>query len=186
MSAVFAVSGSPSERSRTSLLVHHVIERLSLTGFDAAHLAVRDLPAEDLLHGRADAPAVRAAVDAVALADGLIVATPLYKASYSGLLKTFLDLLPQSTLTGKTVLPLVTGGTRSHLLAIDYALRPVLVALGARHVVGGCFVLDRDIEPGAAGGVTLAAEAELRLFDVLDHFIEALPAAGASLAPSLP
>ena len=61
----------------------------------------------------------------------MVVSTPVYKAAYSGVLKVFLDLLPQFGLAGKVVLPLVTGGTASHVLAIDYALRPVLLALGA-------------------------------------------------------
>jgi hypothetical protein len=70
----------------------------------------------------------------------------VYKASYSGLVKVFLDLLPQAGPAGKTVLPLVTGGSLAHMLAMDYALRPVLSALGARHVVPGAFLLDSAIE----------------------------------------
>ena len=56
----------------------------------------------------------------------VIVATPIYKAAYSGLLKVFLDLLPAEALRGKTVLPLASGGSVAHLLALDYALKPVL------------------------------------------------------------
>ncbi|GAA2433760.1 NADPH-dependent FMN reductase [Streptomyces macrosporus] len=175
MNPILALSGSPSRVSRTALLVEHAIARLSATGYDAEHLAIRDLPAEDLLAGRTDTPELRAAVDRVTAADGLIVATPVYKASYSGLLKSFLDLLPQSALSGKTVLPLVTGGSLAHVLAIDYALRPVLAALDARHVVNGCFLLDGSIERRPDGTARLAAEAELRLFDVVDAFVDSLP-----------
>ena len=184
MTHILAISGSPSRSSHTALLVEHSIDRLSVTGFDASHLEVRRLPAEELLRGQAEAPELSRAVDAVALADGIIVATPVYKASYTGLLKTFLDLLPQSALAGKTVLPLVTGGTVAHLLAIDYALRPVLTALGARHVVGGCFLLDRDIERRPDGGAYQCPASELRLFEVIDEFVESLPTRTGSLAPS--
>ncbi len=61
----------------------------------------------------------------------VVVATPIYKAAYTGGLKALFDILPQSALRGKTVLPLATGGSPAHLLAIDYALKPVLSALGA-------------------------------------------------------
>ncbi|HZG06119.1 MAG TPA: NADPH-dependent FMN reductase [Streptomyces sp.] len=186
MSTILALSGSPSRDSRTALLVEQAIIRLSATGYDADHLVVRELPAADLLAGRADAPRLRDALDQVAAADGLIVATPVYKASYSGLLKAFLDLLPQAGLAGKTVLPLVTGGSIAHVLSLDYALRPVLAALGARHVVNGCFLLDKSIERQPDGTVRLVPEAELRLFDVLDDFINALPLTTALDSTAVP
>lgn len=103
-------------------------------------LSLRELPAAALLGANTRDLAVRAALDSVARADLVLVGTPIYKAAYSGLLKSFLDLLPQDALRGKTVLPLATGGSVSHLLAIDYALRPVLHALGARHTLDGVFV----------------------------------------------
>ncbi|WP_419998677.1 NADPH-dependent FMN reductase [Streptomyces boninensis] len=176
MTSILALSGSPSVNSRTGLLVDHAVDRLSLTGFDAQHLRIRNLPAAELLSGRTDSAAITRATDAVTAAEALIVATPIYKAAYTGLLKSFLDLLPQAALTGKTVLPLVTGGSLAHVLAIDYALRPVLTALGARHVVAGAFLLDRHIDRRQDGGAVLEPAAELRLFEAIDDFIEALPA----------
>ncbi|GAA2410610.1 hypothetical protein GCM10010420_44210 [Streptomyces glaucosporus] len=181
MNPLLALSGSPSPVSRTALLVEHAIARLSATGYDAEHLAIRDLPAGELLAGRTEAPELRTAVGRVTAADGLIVATPVYKASYSGLLKSFLDLLPQAALSGKTVLPLVTGGSLAHVLAIDYALRPVLAALDARHVVNGCFLLDSSIERRPDGTARLAPEAELRLFGAVDAFVDSLPLGTAAL-----
>ncbi len=182
MTSLLAISGSPSADSRTALLVGHLVRRLSLTGFDAGHLRVRDLPASDLLTGRADSPALRSALEAVDGADGVVVASPVYKASYTGLLKAFLDLLPQDGLAGKTVLPVVTGGSVAHVLAIDYALRPVLAALGARHVVAGCFLVDKAIDRQTNGTVTLQPEAELRLEQAVEEFIEALPTGSALTA----
>lgn len=181
MTSILAISGSPSVDSRTALVVDQVVRRLSASGHDVRHLPVRDLPAADLLAGRVASPLLRRAVDEVAAAEGLIVATPVYKASYTGLLKSFLDLLPQSGLAGKTVLPLATGGSLAHVLTIDYALRPVLSALGARHVVTGCFLLDKSVERLDGGSARLEAETELRLFQAVDGFTEAL-AAGAPLA----
>ncbi|MCH1932822.1 NAD(P)H-dependent oxidoreductase, partial [Shewanella sp. A25] len=68
-------------------------------------------------------------------ADAVIVASQVYKASFTGILKTYLDLLPQKGLENKIVLPLMLGGTISHLLAIDYSLKPVLASLGAENII---------------------------------------------------
>jgi FMN reductase len=174
MMSVLAISGSPAADSRTALLTGHLVERLSLAGFQTGHVCVRDLPATDLLAGRADHPEVRQSLDAVAAAHGLVVTTPVYQAAYSGLLKVFLDLLPQTALAGKTVLPLMTGGSNAHTLAVDYALRPVLSALGARHIVRGAFVLDKAIERPACGALRLQPEMELRVDQVVEEFITAL------------
>lgn len=182
MTSLLAVSGSPARHSRTALVAAQLAERLAETGFDVGHLDLRELPPRQLLTAEIGDPRIDAAVQGVASADGLIVATPVYKASYTGLLKAFLDVLPQSALAGKTVLPVVTGGSLAHLLALDYALRPVLSALGARHVVPGCFLLDSAIERLADGGARLEPEAELRLLSAVDEFIEALPT-GPALAP---
>ncbi|MGW7056069.1 NADPH-dependent FMN reductase [Streptomyces sp. NPDC054887] len=181
MTSILAISGSPSADSRTALVVDRAVRQLALDGHRTSHLALRDLPAADLLAGRTSGTPLRAAVDAVAAADGLVVATPVYKASYTGLLKAFLDLLPQSGLAGKTVLPLATGGSLAHMLTIDYALRPVLSALGARHVVTGCFLLDSSVERLGQGAVRLEPGTEIRLLQAVDGFTDAL-AAGTPLA----
>ena len=94
---------------------------------------IRDLSPQALLLADFGHPTVVACgIDQVADASVLVVATPVYKAAYSGVLKVFLDLLPQTALKGKVVLPLATGGSPHHMLALDYALRPVLQSLGAK------------------------------------------------------
>jgi len=82
----------------------------------------------------------------------VIVATPIYKAAYSGLLKAFLDLLPADALRGKTVLPLATGGSAAHLLALEYALKPVLSALGARDILDPVYATDAQLQAREAPG----------------------------------
>jgi FMN reductase len=67
------------------------------------------------------------------------------------------------------VLPLMTGGTLAHVLALDYALRPVLVSLGAQHIVNGLFVLDKTLAVSEQG-VVLDADVEQRLAGILDDF----------------
>lgn len=174
MPSILAVSGSPSPTSRTAAALSRASAWLASQGHTTANLAVRDLPPSDLLTGARATVAVREAVAALANADGVIIATPIYKASYTGVLKSFLDLLPENALAGKVVLPVATGGTVGHLLAIDYALRPVLTALGADHVLPGRFLLDSDIVRAESGGVQLAPEAERRLTDTLECFSDAL------------
>ncbi|RJL35576.1 NADPH-dependent FMN reductase [Bailinhaonella thermotolerans] len=142
--SVLLISGSPSAASRTARLLDHLAGRMDRP---ATVLRLRDLPAEALLHGDTAHPGLARATEQVAAATTIVAATPIYKASYTGLLKAFLDVLPQGAFTGKTVVPVATGGTAAHLLAVDYALRPVLSVLGARHVTRGLFVLDTQIEP---------------------------------------
>ncbi|WOP07338.1 NADPH-dependent FMN reductase [Streptomyces cyaneofuscatus] len=170
MATVLSVSGSPSATSRTARLLLHLDDRLRGQGHDVVSLDVRTLPADALLGADFAHPAI---VEATALfdrVDGVVIGTPIYKAAYSGLLKSLLDLLPQYALTGKTVLPLATGGSTAHVLAIDYALRPVLTSMGAAHVVPGWFTLDKDITVNADGTVALAAPTAEALGEVTDRF----------------
>ncbi|MEU0932804.1 MULTISPECIES: NADPH-dependent FMN reductase [unclassified Embleya] len=150
MATVLTVWGSPSATSRTGVVARHVAARLAADGHDVSTLAVRDLPARALLHADFTDPDLRAALARVADADALVIASPVYKAAYSGVLKTFLDVLPQFALRGKEILPVLTGGTPAHVLALDYALRPVLTSLGADHVAQGWFVHERFVSVEAA------------------------------------
>lgn len=134
MATVLSVSGSPSATSRTVRLLRHLDTRRALQGHQVLPLDVRTVPAEALLGADFRHPAIVAAAELFARADGVVIGTPVHKASYSGVLKALLDLLPQYALTGKTALPLATIGTTAHVLAIDYALRPVLSSMGAAHV----------------------------------------------------
>ncbi|GAB1511365.1 NADPH-dependent FMN reductase [Actinophytocola sp. KF-1] len=177
MSSIVALAGSPSATSRTVALLTHVATGLTADGHDVRVLPVRALPAGALLGADAADPAVAAAVAEVTAADGVIVGSPVYKAAYSGVLKTFLDLLPQGALAGKAVLPVLTGAAPVHALAVDYALRPVLTALGARHVVSGLFLVDKQIER-APDGVVLAPEARATVDRAVGELTAALPVAG--------
>ncbi|MFD7202463.1 NADPH-dependent FMN reductase [Streptomyces sp. NPDC059893] len=174
MATVLSISGSPSATSRTARLLRHLDARLEAQGHDVIALDVRTLPAEALLGADFAHPAIVEATELLARADGVIVATPVYKAAYSGLLKALLDLLPQYGLDGKTVLPLATGGTTAHVLALDYALRPVLNSMGADHIVQGWFTLDKDITVAPDGTVGVAPGSAEALGRVVDQFSGAL------------
>ena len=160
---ILLIGGSPATPSSSSRLLHHVGDALALRGHRITKLQVRDLPAEALLHANCDHPDIKRALAAVAAADAVVIATPVYKASFSGILKTFLDLLPQDGLAGKLVLPLATGGSQSHMLALDYALRPVLHALEARHVLASIYATSEQLAWSDDGGLTLDAAVAWRV-----------------------
>ncbi|MGY5011811.1 NADPH-dependent FMN reductase [Streptomyces sp. 900105755] len=174
MATVLSVSGSPSAASRTGRLLRHLDRRLAAQGHEVIALDVRTLPAQALLGADFAHPAVVEAAALFERADGVVIGTPIYKAAYSGLLKSLLDLLPQYALAGKTVLPLATGGSTAHVLAIDYALRPVLSSMGAAHIVPGWFTLDKDITTDADGQLTVAPASAEALAEVTDRFSAAL------------
>ena len=115
------------------------------------------------------------------------MATPVYKAAYSGALKTLLDLLPERALEHKVVLPLATGGSLARMLAVDYALKPVLSALKAQEVLHGVFADDSQIDMKAQPHPLPAPALALRLEEALESFYQALDrrapvrAAGADL-----
>jgi FMN reductase len=134
MASTIVISGSPSESSKTAILGDHVLGRLKKRGIAATHLRLRDLPAAALLAGDTRHPDIAREIDIVDASDGVVFVTPIYKASFSGLTKLFIDLLPQFALKGKVAMPLATGGTIAHILALDYSLRPVLQSLGVRHM----------------------------------------------------
>ncbi|GAA3480428.1 FMN reductase [Streptomyces yanii] len=97
-----------------------VVELRELAGDIANHLVTGFPP-----------PRLSAAIDAVTAADGLIVVTPVFTASYSGLFKSFFDLIDPDALTGKPVLVAATGGTARHSLVLEHALRPLFAYLRA-------------------------------------------------------
>ncbi|MFF4838873.1 NADPH-dependent FMN reductase [Streptomyces collinus] len=140
MPTILAVSGSPSPVSLTHQVLTRAAERLGARGHLVDVLAVRTLPAAELLAADTSHPGVAAAARRFAEADAVVLATPVYKAGYSGLLKAYLDLLPQFGLDGKVVLPLATGGSLAHVLALDYGLRPVLMSMKPAAVAESFFV----------------------------------------------
>jgi FMN reductase len=130
---------SPWSKSRRLLV--HALERLARDGISAVTLDLSDLPSDDLL-GRTRTAAIENALASVLTARLLIVATPVYRASYSGLLKVFFDLLPQEALAGKVAIPIATGASSAHHLVVDHALRPLLASVGALVVATGIYGTD--------------------------------------------
>ncbi|MFO1211105.1 MAG: NADPH-dependent FMN reductase [Paenacidovorax caeni] len=177
------LAGSPSERSRSAALLDAVALRLAVRGVRAEHLHIRNLNPQALLLADTGHHSIVQAVKQVEDANLLVVATPVYKAAYSGVLKVFLDLLPQSALQGKTVLPLATGGSPHHMLALDYALRPVLQSLGAKHILPGIYATDGQVALPPEGAYAVAPEISQRIDEAVHQLVsEVLHAPATSAA----
>jgi FMN reductase len=98
--------------------------------------------------------ALAAAIGTVTRADGLVAVTPVFSASYSGLFKTFFDVLDKDALAGKPVLAAATAGTARHSLVIDFAMRPLFTYLHALVVPTGVFAASEDFGSSAGGALS--------------------------------
>jgi len=169
---ILTIGGSPSHPSRSAALLDTCRAKLQLHGLTTDNITVRDLNAEELIQGRFDGSSLKAAFAQVAAADGIIIATPVYKAAYTGVLKAFFDLMPANVLGGKVILPIALGGSLAHSLVIEYALRPVLTAMGANHILQGVYLIDKQLAYSAdSAGVEFASqEAEEQIKMALEEF----------------
>ena len=170
MSALL-LAGSPSQHSRSAALLDAVAQRLRGRGAQVDRIHIRDLSPQALLLADTGHPSISQAVAQVAAARVLVVSTPVYKAAYSGVLKVFLDLLAQTALQGKTVLPLATGGSPHHMLALDYALRPVLQSLGAKSILPGIYATDSQVTLTPEGTYHVQADIAARLDDAVNVLV---------------
>lgn len=178
--SVLLIAGSPTERSRSAALLAYVGSQLTQRGVPVERLRIRDLSSQALLLADFGHPSVVNAIHQVNQAQAVVVATPVYKAAYSGALKVLLDLLPQTALKGKTVLPLATGGSPHHMLALDYALRPVLQSLGARHILPGVYATDAQVILTPEESYAIQPDIQ----DRLDEAVNTLVAEGLPLPPA--
>jgi FMN reductase len=164
------VSGGLSNPSSTRLLADRLttatVAALRERGEDATVEVVdlrehaRDL-ADHLVTGFPN-ESLRTSIDTVVGADGLIAVTPIFSASYSGLFKTFFDVLDKDSLAGRPVLLGATAGTARHSLAVEFALRPLFAYLRAVAVPTGVFAASEDwagagTEKALAGRIDRAA-----------------------------
>lgn len=139
---VSVIVGNPKARSRTLHAATLAAQRLSGRDPDS----VFDLAdfGEKLL--QSDSAEVTEAITSVRESDCVIVASPTFKASYTGLLKLFLDRFPSRGLEGVIAFPLMIGATNDHAFAPEFLLKPVLVELGAICPTAGLFLIDKSYE----------------------------------------
>ena len=150
--SLVVVSAGLSQPSTTRLLADRlsvaVDQHLRDAGIEP-HLEVIELRdhAQDLTNHLLTgfpSPRLKAAIDAVLAADGLIAVTPIFSASYSGLFKMFFDVVERDGFAGKPVLIAATGGTARHSLALEHALRPLFAYLNAAIVATGVYAATED------------------------------------------
>ncbi|TYB65955.1 NADPH-dependent oxidoreductase [Nonomuraea sp. PA05] len=144
--SVVALVGNPREGSRTLTVAAAAARAIGQRVDGAESYEVVDLAAlgPHLLAPGASA-VVETALELVAEASVLVVASPTYKGTYTGLLKAFLDRLPPQALAGKAALPLLVMGDAKHALAVEVHLRPLLVELGATVPTPGLAVLESEL-----------------------------------------
>ncbi|MFF2518003.1 FMN reductase [Streptomyces sp. NPDC058086] len=141
------VSAGLSVPSSTRLLADRLAAATARhTSVDVQVVELRDLAVEIAHNFTSGFPgrALSAALEAVTEADGLIVVTPVFSASYSGLFKSFFDVLDQDALTGKPVLIAATGGSARHSLVLEHALRPLFAYLRAVVVPTAVYAASED------------------------------------------
>ncbi|MET3468100.1 CE1759 family FMN reductase [Microbacterium sp. 1262] len=165
---VAVVSAGLSNPSSTRMLADRLATATiaELTASDITATAdvieLRDLAHDitnNLLTGFAP-PALESAINSVVSADALIAVTPIFSTSYSGLFKSFIDVLDPDSLTGKPVLIGANAGTARHSLAIDYAIRPLFAYLHAAPVSTGVFAASSDWGSKADEVAPLSARVE--------------------------
>jgi FMN reductase len=179
------VSAGLSNPSSTRLLADRLtaatVEALHERGIEATVEVVelrehaRDL-ADHLVTGFPNA-ALRASIETVVGADGLIAVTPIFSASYSGLFKMFADVLEKDSLTGKPVLIGATAGTPRHSLALEFALRPLFAYLRATVAPTGVFAASEDWAGGDGTSSALADRIRRAAGELADQIAGRAPAA---------
>ncbi|KRE83457.1 FMN reductase [Arthrobacter sp. Soil764] len=138
--------------------------QLRASGYEVAVdvVELRDLAvdiANNFVTGYA-APRLAQVIAGVEASDGIIAVTPVFSASYSGLFKSFMDVLDPKSLDGKAVLLGATGGTDRHQMVLDYALRPLFSYLRTRIAATGVFAGPQDWGTAEEGGASLADRIE--------------------------
>ena len=153
-----------SSRLLADQLSAAAVRQLEAGGYEVAVdvVELRDLAvdiANNFVTGYA-APRLADVIAAVEASDGIIAVTPVFSASYSGLFKSFVDVLDPKSLDGKAVLLGATGGTDRHQMVLDYALRPLFSYLRTRMAATGVFAGPQDWGTAEEGGVSLADRIE--------------------------
>jgi FMN reductase len=159
---VLGLGGSITSPSRSGALVARVLELLSADGRRGEMIHLSDLPADALLGRRRDS-ALDAALALASSASILVVGTPIYRASYTGQLKAFFDLLPRDALSGSVVGLIASGAVADHALAIDHELRPLIASLAGLSAAHSVYVTDADLESFPAGSLPAGVESQLRV-----------------------
>lgn len=179
MSQIVLISGSPSADSSSEKVLDFVGSIIQNQGHQVEKITVTDLPAEDLIYGRYDGEAIKEVAKKIEAADGIVIASPVYKSAYTGVLKALLDILPQDIFQSKVVFPIMVGGSYKHLLAIEYTLKPIISILKGNSL-NGVYVVDNQVDKSLENPIIDQAIDD-RIIKQLEDFEEALQEINVSI-----
>jgi FMN reductase len=157
---ILGISGSPSRPSRTRGLVEAVVSAASLDPrIEASIFDLNDVLPElgHTLDPRQAPPNVAALLEAISEADALVVGSPVYKGTYSGLFKHLFDLVDPKALRGKPVVISATGGSDRHALALDHGLRPLFAFFSADIIPTALYGIESEFVESRPVGDALSA-----------------------------
>jgi FMN reductase len=182
---IVGISGNITRPSRTRRLVEEIVKAAEAAGFGEGEVydIVDAGPALGATTRREGAAwEVDLVLSAIEQSDLLVVATPVYKASYTGLLKHLFDLIDPKQLRGRPVLLAATGASERHSLVIEHQLRPLFAFFGAAALPAGLYAGNGDFTAEGEPGAALAA----RVGPAVDQFAPWLGLPAASRLASLP
>lgn len=169
-----AVSGAPHAPSKTEALLDTIIARLK----QHLHVDIEYVKLSEIGHlftGVAQrhllAPEIQDALNKIETADALLVASPIYRASYTGLFKHLFDFIDQFALVDKPVLLAATGGSERHALVLDHQFRPLFSFFQAQTLPIGVFATDKDFERYQVTNPALLERIELAVTRAVPQFL---------------
>jgi len=165
---VRALVGNPKPRSRTLRAATAVGQAIALDRGGTLDEVIDLIDLRDVLFDIGHAR-VKEIIERLLETDVIVVASPVYKASYSAVLKAFFDHVGAGQLAGRLAVPMMVGGSPTHTLAVEAHLRPTLVELGATCATPGLYILESDIE---------------RIDQIAADYVRALPIARGARVPT--
>lgn len=184
LTRVVAVSGGLRRGSKAAVLAEHLLDLIGARFPCEQHLVELGELAPHLagtIRRSGLPPAVERELARVEQADVLVVTTPVYRGSYTGLFKHFFDFIGQDALVDKPILLAATGGSERHGLMIDHQLRPLFSFFQARTLPLGVYATDKDFHDGRLQDQALIQRAQLAVTRALPLLELALPAGSAAV-----
>jgi len=159
--SIVFLAGSPSTTSRSTLVARAVSAEAHAAGLRSVFWSLSDFDPADVLFGRGASPGVVRFVDEVKGAVGLVLATPVYKATYTGSLKAIVDFIPPDALVDKPALGIATARQAAHAVTVDQAYRSLFGFFKAR-ALETLFFIDDELKASPEGELPAVATQKLR------------------------
>jgi FMN reductase len=179
---VVIVAGSPSSTSRSAIVAGAFAAELQRSGLRPLVWSLSDFDPADVLFGRAAAPALARFVEEARSAAAIVLATPVYKAAYTGALKAIVDVIPPDALVGRPAVGIATARLPAHRAEVDRAFRALFAFFEARPL-DTLFLVDAELRV-ADGAHAFVPEAEQRVRDSARALAAAAKETAGAASPS--